>query len=487
MNPADIENKSVRESPVFLCGILLIVFGAVIRAVACTDQFWFDEIWSWAHAQDMQRAEDVIYRLRHDNNHFLNTWFIYFAGNDQHWSVYRMPAFVAGIGTAWLAGIAARPYGRPHAVFAIVLAVFSFPMIQYSSEARGYGLVMFFALGSFVMMQKALARPSWRIELGFSLVAILGMLSHLTYGYCFLSLWLWSSLPRVGQSGRLVMRRWALSFFPATTFFAWLYWVNLQYAEIGGGDLGPLAPAFLQALSLSVGGPVSGVMMSAMALGAVALLGAAIWLGTRGKDWEWAFFLGVVVVLPVFTVVAMQPEFLYPRYFLVAIVFFQLLVAILLGDLFQRGRLARRNGLILLVALLVFNGIGTVRLLQRGRGEYREGVQFIYDQTRSSQALIGTDQLLRNNLVFSYYQLWVEKREAKQFAFCVAESNDWPWPETGVVWWIVHNFDREFDPPKRRQDEYGHPYELARICRYGGLSGWNWAIYRRLGWRRPMP
>ena len=81
--------------------------------------------------------------MSHDNNHFLNSLWMYAGGLDAAPWVYRLPSVVMGVGAV---AVAAR-IGFRSGIAAGLVCAFAFaistPMVNFGSEARGYsGLIL---------------------------------------------------------------------------------------------------------------------------------------------------------------------------------------------------------------------------------------------------------------------------------------------------------------------------------------------------------
>ena len=61
---------------------VLLIAAAIPRLIAIHDDFWLDEIWSLQFSKLVEGPLDVLFRpeLRHDNNHPLNTLWMYVLG-----------------------------------------------------------------------------------------------------------------------------------------------------------------------------------------------------------------------------------------------------------------------------------------------------------------------------------------------------------------------------------------------------------------------
>src|SRR5262249_34148389 len=109
--------------------------------------FWFDEAWSALLVREgVGSPLDILTRLHVDNNHPLNSLFLYALGDRSAWIVYRIPSLLFGIASVVLAGRIMSQRGRVQAVVAMILIGCSYPLIAYSSEARGYAAMIFFVL-----------------------------------------------------------------------------------------------------------------------------------------------------------------------------------------------------------------------------------------------------------------------------------------------------------------------------------------------------
>jgi uncharacterized membrane protein len=151
---ASAEAASIRGFPLVWIAIALsLVFALGLRLAAASGDLWLDEIWSVLIARTLHSAADV-FTLRHDNNHPLNTLYLYLLGQPRLQLEYRLASVLSGVACIGLVGYSAwRRWGARESWLATVLCAVSFPIVLYSSEARGYGLLLFFALMAFVGME----------------------------------------------------------------------------------------------------------------------------------------------------------------------------------------------------------------------------------------------------------------------------------------------------------------------------------------------
>jgi uncharacterized membrane protein len=116
--------------------------------------------------------------LHHEVNHYLNTLWLWFVGNRGNWPGYRIPSLLAGSGTIVLAGLIGRRRNRTTAFMAMLVLGFSYIMVLYSSEGRGYALAIFFAFLSYYALDHYLEKPRWPWAVVCSISGVLGMASQ---------------------------------------------------------------------------------------------------------------------------------------------------------------------------------------------------------------------------------------------------------------------------------------------------------------------
>jgi len=80
---------------------------------------------------------------------------MYLIGDDGHSLLYRSPSIVAGSLAVPLAGLIARERGRIEELTAMLFVSLSYLLVHYSSESRGYGMVILFSLSGFYRVRSA--------------------------------------------------------------------------------------------------------------------------------------------------------------------------------------------------------------------------------------------------------------------------------------------------------------------------------------------
>jgi hypothetical protein len=130
---------------------VIVAFG--LRAVAASDNFWLDEVFTYYLAMDMRSCWDAITKVRIDH-HILNTMYMYLVGDQSNWAWYRLLSVVTGTVSVLLLLYAVAGSGLVGTVSVLFLSCLSYPLVVYSSEARGYAPAIFFSLCSFLLIQR---------------------------------------------------------------------------------------------------------------------------------------------------------------------------------------------------------------------------------------------------------------------------------------------------------------------------------------------
>ncbi|MEN6450401.1 MAG: hypothetical protein ABFC96_07920, partial [Thermoguttaceae bacterium] len=172
--------SAVRRQPWSIAAAVVLLLAGAIRFGGAVNDLWLDEIWSLQLLADHATSPlDVFTKIHHDNNHYLNSLWLQLTGPAASPVLCRLLSLAAGIGTVALAALIGRRRDTATAVLAMLLVGFSYVLVLYSSEARGYAGAVFFAFLSFLLLDRYLDRRRWQTAVAYSLSAVLGLLSHL--------------------------------------------------------------------------------------------------------------------------------------------------------------------------------------------------------------------------------------------------------------------------------------------------------------------
>jgi len=453
---------------------LIVIAAAVVRFRASAGDLWLDEIWSLHFASSVLSPVEILTQIHHDNNHILNTLLLYFLGDRENWMIYRIPAIAAGTVAVICSSLIARRWARLEALTAVLLTGSSYLMIHYSSEARGYALVVPFALLSFLMMRRCLEGHRLAPVL-FWLMVVLGFLSHLIFVHVYIALLVWSLVRFVKTS-----RRWsqvALNVVRCHAvpigFVIALYFVHVRHIVISGGPVFSALGVVVRTAALTLGAPETGPMAVAAAGAVLVIIVFGLLMLARDRSDSTVFFAVVIVLSPGLLLLIRPPQLLYVRYFLISVAFLVLLLSRLLASLYRCGPVGRVVYVAVMLAIMSGGGVYTADLLKHGRGHYVDALTYMVENTPGNVVTIGSDHDFRNKTILDYY--------APRFGGIkrITYYDKSMWPQEGPDWLILHNWARDVLPPGAVTDLFGHAYSLTRSYRYARLSGWNWFLYRR--------
>ena len=448
---------------------LVFLLAAALRAAAAFHELWLDEVWSVLFAAELGSPLDV-FTLHNDSTHYLNTLYVRQLGLGAPFPLYRLPALLCGAAlpvamTAW-----ARRRDPLAAGAVAGLAVLSFPLTQYSAEARGYSPMLLLGFLSVAVMGRYLERPGVRDAALFGVCAVGALLWQLTYAHLYLALLLWSGTALIRRRGPAGAARPLLLCHAAPLVcLAVLYVVDVSQLHIAGGPQRRLPDEIARGLALSLGLPERG---PAALAGAALGVGAAgwSWLRLRRRDPELAvLFAGVLAVAPALWLAVFRPDFLHYRYFLVGLPFLLLLWADALAHGWRSGAAGR--GLVTLCALVyaIGSALHVGRLVAEGRGTYQAPLRYVAEQTAGQRVTLTSDQDFQTARLLEFYLARIGTE--KTFEYRLRDSAPSDPPE-----WILTRAGGPAGEPPPALELGGRAYARE----WGpALRGAHWALYRR--------
>lgn len=465
----------VAQPRLFVAAIaVLVLAGTVVRVLAARGELWLDEIWSFRLVHLLTGPAGVFTSLHHDNNHHLNSLYLYFVNESQEWIRYRLHALAAGVATIVLAAtVARREGGREPALAAALLLGGSFLMVLYASEARGYALAVCLSFSAVLLAARFLETGRWWWAAGYGAAATLGILSHLTFLHALFGLIVWTAY-RARRQPRL-RNPWlalaALHGFPLAALAA-LFWTNLRHMIVGGGPMIPASDIVVRALSLTVGGPEGGPWLGLAAMAAATAWIVSMALIRRSGSDLWILIAATAVGGPAITLLTLESNLLYERYFLVAAAFVTLSYSWLLTAAARRSRSRSRwLALTLAVAFLLPNAGRIMRLVEVGRGSYLPAMRHMTSLATQRPVTVGSDHEFRQGRVVEFYQPFLPGDVVLEY------HTSAEWAPAGPEWMLVHSQEPQFTPAADLTVVGGRHYRLSAFYPYAGVSGWHLAVY----------
>jgi hypothetical protein len=120
---------------------LILLVAIALRLIGTRGDLWLDEIWTLVLLEPVTSVGQVIWSINHDNNHYLNSLYLYLVGADASPLVQRALSVVFGKAAVGAAGIAAIRGGWVNALTAMLLFAVSYPIcitVRRRGAMRGW-------------------------------------------------------------------------------------------------------------------------------------------------------------------------------------------------------------------------------------------------------------------------------------------------------------------------------------------------------------
>lgn len=427
------EPSGVRErNTAWIVSILgLVLVAAVLRFLAAQGDLWLDEIWSVSLVEEAGSVPGVLFGVSHDNNHYLNSLWLYLVGPDAPVVLQRGLSIVMGIATPLAAGLVFQR-DRTAQMAAMLLAAIAAALVHHGSEARGYAGLALFTFLAFAAVARLIEVPGAHNRAALAAATALGILSHLTFVMAIgvAGLWMTVETWRSSRSIRTAERTTATAFRPALfAALAVAFCILVSALGNGGFQVGGSSPfepgRFIDGyggmLRMIVGlpqaVPAGLVLVFLGAILAVALLRPAL----INRRFAPLYFFGLVLV-PAAMFLVKLPNTGFSRYFLVSGVVLVIFLADMLGRALRGGLLARGLAMVALAGVTAGN-LAALAATHDGRGRYSEAVTLM---ARDGPFTYGHDNAFRTEMTLGYHArlLGVEAAPVPQDRWC-ATPPDW--------------------------------------------------------------
>lgn len=463
---------------------LAVCVALALRVVAARGDLWLDEISTLKLVSSVTAYSDIFLRVPRDNNHFLNSAWLWSVGPDASVMMMRLPAIVLGGLSVFAAGIAAGRFNRVAGVIGAFLLAIGYFFVHYGSEARGYSGMIFAVLVAYDAQQAWLARREWtRPPLTFMAAICFGTFSHLTMVEASGALCL-SAMAQIfgepekcpGSALRAAAVICGAAIVASTPAFAcFLYGFFSPHFGVGNMDSFSFA-ALMQGLG--------GAAKSTLGLPAewndpfVLMLtaGFCFWMLTlvpRERRWfpAWAVF-----GLPLLHAAMTLPAQHYPRFHLTDAIGLMLLTSEGLGALWTRGKGERRLAAVLLGLICLGQIYNNYKFLSFGRGDYSDAVGWMNGKGPATYAIAEDGLPKETRIVLNF----TKRRNGAPLTPVAPET----WCDAPPQWLIVaappNDAERFVD--RRTSGPADCPTTFVRdvVFEAWGLSGFSWALYRNV-------
>ncbi len=447
-------------------GILLTLLAAILlRLGAARGELWLDEIWAWNAARSLSGIKDL-FSLKIQDGHFsLYTLYLSLLGPSTPYFFVRAPALFFGFVSLFLFKRLSESVAPASSTLSLLLFAISYPMVLYASEARGYAPMIAFALAALLSLQHYVESRKLMHAALFWTLSIFAALSHL------------SAIPYLLAWSAFRGKRALPAFLPLALGASAFYILFLQNLSPGSGPLQSWLDLLVDTLSLMVGGPLTSselpmktLLALIAALFALSIFAARLFREVKERKVA-ALYLSVLLV-PVAICLILSPKILVPRYFLLSIVIFQLLLGSYLAALFAAKGAARYVGAIVLSLVILGNLYSSSLLLRYGRASYSLIVDQLLSPSRGQSVLVSGDNDFRHKMML-YFNL--RRREASEKIRYVENGAS----IGSAQWYLTHSllpyWEGNEESIMRGVDR------LKRVECYPSalLSGWGCCLYRK--------
>lgn len=457
--------------------LMIALLSGMFRFEAARGELWLDEVWSLTMVHRLASPWKIFTRLRIDNNHHLNSLWLYFVPLDAPLIWNRVGGVLSGVLAVVVAAALSASRGKGPMLGAAFCCSISYIMVHYSSEARGYAPLMLFLMLACWSRERARATGQIRWSMLYAISCCLGFLSHIAFLQFFAPaaiLDLITFLRKTVSKGFSALELGSALFRTVlpSLFFALFWLISLRGMQIGGGNQSDYLEVILETLAISIGISPSptGTLIGAL-IAFVLILGVIAHLWRIGPDWAF-LFAGSAFVMPALLLILMGREDIYPRYFLIGIVLFQWGLGDWLGSLCFEGtqKQFRVAGGILLVLFGIANVLQDVELIRLGRSHYLEMLADAADNSTSQPAYITADHPFRQGMMLGFY---LPRSSAVEKVTLATQPDHVP------EWILVHGQNPLLDS----QTTIDHPqlgkFTLLRKYPASKLSGWDLYLYHK--------
>lgn len=370
---------SSSKGGIILLIVTMILLGSALRIAGSTDPLWLDETWSMLLLKPIQNIGQIFTNIHLDNNHYLNSVYLFLLGPDRMPFLYRIPSLLSGILLLILLPLHffRKKQYLQSVIVAILLASSEF-LIDLSGQARGYMPMLLCCYLSFECLDAYRKHNKSSTALLFGITALIAFLWQLTFAELYLPLFLWSLFflhHRYKTAGTLLQKMAFLHAIPLLGL-ATLYWVDLRFLQIGFQRENPLLIVMIQTFMWITG------TTHAKLLTAVWLVVCALYIGAMGQH---MFRYGTVRQQGMFAATLVLSTLLLTfvttgalaRHFLPLCALLLLLFTYELSRAWKRSVRGQWCVVFLVAMYCAGNLYDTALLLQHGRGEAVPVLQYI--------------------------------------------------------------------------------------------------------------
>jgi hypothetical protein len=460
--------------------LALTAIGFAIRLILADRPLWLDEVWSIENLAPLTHAWQVFWRISHDNNHFFESLWLYWAtAFSANPLVLRGPSILMGAATiAAMAKLGAR-HGVPAALAAAALTTLSYFFVNYSVEARGYaGEALALAI-AYHALERGLDEPRSKARFVLAAAAGIGMFWHLAILPALGAFALVALLERRRRDGawKPAMAATERLFSPAAravlpallcVFAGLVATGRFAVGQITPFSLPPTLEAMATLVRYTLGLP-EGTPTALALSGCLAAVGLAVRLRLLREERRLAYAV-ILVAAPLAVLVLRPSNAEFPRYYLVCALFLILLAADLFGAAWRKGGWPRIGATVALCAMLTGDAALLARYQASKAGAWPNALEMI--EASGDRVVVSTFDQGVGRLVDYFNRDHAPPIQLAPIA---------QWRHADPHWLIVATVDVDSEP---RTLDLGAGacrmrFVFAEAYKTWGLSAIDWRLYRR--------
>lgn len=459
---------SIRSSASPSAGTLaaagILAVSAIARLLVARHELWLDEILSLGLARSLQSPLGV-FILQNDNNHYLNTLWLWCAGPGRSALLYRLPAILTGTGATvllWLRAPRDTAFGKTAS--AIIIGLSSL-LITLTSDARGYAPMLFFALLSWTCIERFHQSKKTADAALFVLTASAAFLCQLIYLEVYLLLLAWSVWrSHRGHEAREFLLLHTGPLVLLTALYAFDIRAMQSYGNPGPGQFWEF---------LGLGSMVFGLRADTVP-GALSFLLLACVLTAAYRNEIRSLFrlrwmraaVGVALIPALLSLYL--PSVIVTRHLMAFFALLLLLVTHALTRLWAREAAGKSLAAAFLITCLAGNLTALTKHIRYGWGSYTPAINYILTHDRSPEITVGSNQAFRASILLGHYAPAMEEGSRLRFA---AKTDD-PVPP----WLLIEKPELHLTMPARTITRGGAMYRLAEETYKKGTY---WVVYQK--------
>jgi len=454
--------------------------GLALRLLGARGELWQDEVWTFALLRTVNSPLGIFLDMSADNNHFLNTLYLYYVGPDAAPIAQRALSILLGVATIPAVAVALRSLPRPAQLFGIAVFALGYPMVHYGSEARGYAGFILFTVISFVLVERELDAPLPRNRLWLGISNLLGTLFQpiMLGTIAVLIGWtLWTQWRRDGSIRRAAAVTQTVFSVTVRLLLIVLILAVLAVYRVGGYRIlntdaftpGAIIEGYggmlRYLLGLGESGPEWLVLVVVMVAATAAIYLARHHLGRRAS-----FYALAMLALPAAMFCARLPNLVIYRYYLLSSCALLLLLSELFALAWQRGGWMRAFALLLAGGLAAGNAVELAKLFTYHRGSYEPAIRTIAASATPSVSS-NLDGIASTMIEFHQDRHNLRVDYVHSDSLCKSDAA-----------WLIQIDNLRSQKPETLT--FGAPgcskiYRKHAYYPAWGLSGWEWTLYRR--------